>query len=92
MYVELSCCLIEELFTVCAWYYATIPQMYANALIKKAGIYAGQLNLKKCKTCFEKAMAIAPDCTDLYVHKARVRHMYMYIWCMLLLNFQLHLL
>ena len=49
-----------------------LSQMYVNALIKKAGIFAGGLKLDKCKTCFEKAVAIMPDSTDIFVHRARV--------------------
>ena len=47
-------------------------QMYVNALIKRAGIFAGQHNMDKCKTCLEKALAICPDSIDVLVHRARV--------------------
>ena len=46
--------------------------MYVNALIKRAGIFAGQHNLNKCKTCLEKALIISPHSTDILVHRARV--------------------
>jgi import receptor subunit TOM70 len=47
-------------------------QMYVNALIKRAGIFAGQQNMDKCKTCLEKALAVCPDSIDVLVHRARV--------------------
>ena len=46
--------------------------MYVNALIKKAGIFAGRQSLDKCKTCFEKAENLAPNSIDILVHRARV--------------------
>ena len=55
--------------------------MYVNALIKRAGIFAGRQSLNKCKVCLEKATAIAPDSIDILVHRARVSltvHVYMY--------------
>ena len=55
--------------------------MYVNALIKRAGIFAGRQSLNKCNVCLEKAAAIAPDSIDILVHRARVSltaHVYMY--------------
>ena len=49
-----------------------IVQMYVNALIKRAGIFAGQQNMDKCRTCLEKASALCPDSIDVLVHRARV--------------------
>jgi len=48
--------------------------MYVNALLKKAGVFAGQFQMEKCKTCFEKALAIDPNCIDIFIHRARVRN------------------
>ena len=47
-------------------------QMYVNALIKRAGIFAGQQNVDKCKTCLEKARVLSPHSVDILVHSARV--------------------
>ena len=46
--------------------------MYVNALIKKAVIFAGGMEMDKCKACFEKALAIDPGSGDVFVHRARV--------------------
>ena len=59
--------LVVASYTVC-----TCFQMYVNALIKRAGIFAGQQSLGKCKTCLEKAAAISPTSIDILVHRARV--------------------
>ena len=50
----------------------THSQMYANALIKKAGVLAGHFEKAKCQQCFDKALAIDPDCIDVNIHRARV--------------------
>ena len=47
-------------------------QMYINALLKRGGIFAGHFETEKCKTCFEKALAIDANCTDVFIHRARV--------------------
>ena len=46
--------------------------MYVNALIKRAGIFAGRQSLDKCRTCLEKAVSIDPDSIDILIHRARV--------------------
>ena len=46
--------------------------MYINALLKRGGIFAGHFETEKCKTCFEKALAIDANCTDVFIHRARV--------------------
>ena len=46
--------------------------MYINALLKRGGIFAGHLETEKCKTCFEKALAIDANCIDVFIHRARV--------------------
>ena len=47
-------------------------QTYINALLKKGGIFAGHFETQKCKTCFEKALTIDANCTDVFIHRARV--------------------
>ena len=77
MLTMLSLCLhhtdIYKDVSVLQCYYV---QMYVNALIKRAGIFAGQQNMDKCKTCLEKAFAICPDSIDILVHRARVSYPY----------------
>lgn len=46
--------------------------MYVSALVRRAGIFAGSGEMDKCKTCFEKALAIDPNAVDIYIHRARV--------------------
>ena len=46
--------------------------MYVNALVKKAGVFAGSFEMDKCKACFEKAQAILPASTDILAHRAKV--------------------
>ena len=47
-------------------------QMYINALLKRGGIFVGHFETEKCKTFFEKALAIDANCTDVFIHRARV--------------------
>ena len=46
--------------------------MYINALLKRGGIFAGHFETQKCKPCFEKALAIDANCTDVFIHRARL--------------------
>ena len=46
--------------------------MYINALLKRGWIFAGHFEAEKCKTCFEKALAIDANCTDVFIHRTRV--------------------
>ena len=46
--------------------------MCVSALVRRAGIFAGCGEMDKCKTCFEKAMAIDSSAVDVFIHRARV--------------------
>ena len=46
--------------------------MYTNALVKRAGIFAGLGEVEKCQTCFTKALAIDSNCADVFIYRARV--------------------
>ena len=46
--------------------------MYISALIRKAGIFAGEGEMEKCKTCFDRVLAIDQKSGDAYIHRARV--------------------
>ena len=35
-------------------------------------MFAGHFEAEKCKTCFEKALVIDANCTDVFIHRARV--------------------
>ena len=50
----------------------SILQMYTNALVKRAGIFAGLGEIEKCQTCFSKALAIDSNCADVFIYRARV--------------------
>ena len=46
--------------------------MAINALIKKASIFAGDTDLDKVKTCFDKCFVLDSGCPDALIHRARV--------------------
>ena len=46
--------------------------MCVSALVRRAGIFAGSGEMEKCKTCFEKAVAIDSNAVDIFIHRARV--------------------
>ncbi len=47
-------------------------QMYTNALVQRASMMALHGEMEKCHTCFTKALAIDPNCADVYIYRARV--------------------
>ncbi len=47
-------------------------QMYTNALVQRASMMALHGEMEKCRTCFTKALAIDPNCADVYIYRARV--------------------
>ena len=49
-----------------------LSQVYADAHVKRAAIFAGMCQLEKCQEEFERAVAIKPDHPDIYIQRARV--------------------
>ena len=49
-----------------------LMQMCVGALVRRAGIFAGEGHIEKSKTCIEKAEAIDSNAVDIYIHRARV--------------------
>ena len=46
--------------------------MVINALIKKASVYAGNSEMDKVKSCYDKCFVIDSQCPDALIHRARV--------------------
>lgn len=49
-----------------------VVQVYADAHVKRAAIFAGLCQLEKCREEFDKAVEMKPDHPDIYIQRARV--------------------
>ena len=76
-------CMLTLLFVICVYFL----QMYSDAHVKRAAIFAGLCNLTASHEEFAKASAAKPDHADVFIQRARVNRE---TCCMYYINVLLH--